>query len=302
MATDLLGWAPYPANKPEGKVRELLKLTTPPTAASFNIRLPAANIPGTLFKDYFMPYAEAHWPYDGATCNCEDLAQALAATYAYLKKLRAEAKLTEELPKMISQAKALSSDSGYITKPLRAVGGLAHGNVRGLPTGSLDGRCYFPNHTFCKFGESYYDPTFGLITNSQEETVQGKITLKLDKLRIRKEPTRTLVYASDTTQPAARFADSWWELDGNGWISAQDWATKTARGILHTRSAELQGVDRALKSFEATGYPAFKGLTTAFQYWIKRDPKEASARNKGGCVNGLARFLGVNGVNYPNVP
>lgn len=304
MATDLLGWKPeMNTNSPAAaKVRALLKLGSRPVAGRpFDFRgLPAA-VPDVLFRDYFMPYAEMYWKYDAGPCNCQDLADALARTYLYVQKVRKESNLVGVMPLPECPVTAIDGARGFITKPrLRAVGGVARGNVMSLAAGALDGRCYFPNHWFCKFGAKYYDPTFGIVSADRRQTVDCVTERAFGQLRI-KDTAPSRLYACDSTRPAPRFSNCWVELDADGWLSAEEWKSRTARDGLHTRSSELKALDGALKAFEDHGFPSLAGLKTAFRTWMDRNPKEATSRNKGGCVNGLAKFLAIPGVNYPVV-
>ena len=298
---NLLGWSIFGGGTP-AIPKAILGLSGVGTSTlPFNINMPANDIPEKLFKDYFMPYARAHWVYDGAECHCQMLGNALMGVFLYIGKLRKD-RVPPNTEAMVPAAVAetLPGPAGFITKPLPALGGIARGNVMAMKTKNPDGRCYFPNHTFCKFGNTYYDPTFNLITANREEAVLYKITTNIGKLRVCKDGTRNLVFAWDPFK-AKNFSDSWYEYNGDGWLSAQEWRTKTARSGVHHRSKELDQLDAALKAFEDTGNRKYIPLKDAFQKWLKNNPHEATARNKAGCVNGLAKFLGVPNVNYPNV-
>jgi hypothetical protein len=301
MPTNLLDWSPYSHGASTDKLRALLKLDDPAPGASFDLNMAPGLIPHALFHTFFMPYAAVHHPYDGPTCNCEDLANALAVTNEYIRKLRTEAEI-DALMANFEQVKALDENDGLITRSdLPVVGGLAHGNIISLATNATDGRCYFPNHTFCRVGARYYDPTFNLDTTNRRECILREVTHKPGKLRICRGQAGLpdLLFAHDTAA-APHFSDSWWEMSADGWISVQDWKIQTSRSR-HKRSSKLKQVDVALQNFEAQGHPALQALHNAFQTWNNDKPNEAKARNKNDCVNGLATFLGIVDVTYPNV-
>ena len=287
-----------------GSTTTNISLPPPP----FTVRMAGTpmEIAKSLFYHKFMPYAEVKWPYEGAACNCEALAEALMTTWLYLKLKRRQEGITTDLP-MMQRATTFDSADGMITKSsptLRAVGGLARGNVRKLGTGAFDGRCLFPNHTFCQFQGTYLDPTFGHLTTNRQDAVGFKLTKKIGTALWHYAGTSgSFIYAIDIGNPAPRFSCSYHELNGTGWISSQDWKTQTARGGFHTRSKDLQAVDTALVAFEAPsgplngGFAALPALQDAFKKWFKNNPHEAKDRNRGGCVNGLAKFLGIPSVN-----
>lgn len=217
----------------------------------------------------------------------------------YVGQLRKTLGVTEPLPQA-TIASSLDKGDGLITKPLDVLGNIAKGNIVLISTMRRDGRCYFPNHTFCKVGNTYYDPTFNLVTPDREAAVQFKISHMIGKIRVGTNTmlNKTFVYAWDP-QKSPGFSDTWYEIKGEGWISAQDWKNKTSR-MGHNRSKELDALDKALKAFEDTGFSKYRPLGEAFKNWFKNNPREAAERNKGGCVNGLAKFLEVPNVSLPN--
>jgi hypothetical protein len=255
--------------------------------APVNLGLPASFLAAKLFELNFMPYAKAHWQYDGSACNCEDLSGALTAVWDYVKTVK-RSRNEPVLPK--AEKVRCIEGNGIITRATRVFAGPARGNVRLQNTGALDGRCLFPVHWVCKIGNTYFDPTYDRTTQNARDIVQREIR-RVTPVLWRSTDNRYL-YARDAQNPAQNFSDSWHEMDARGWISAADWKTKTAR-TLHTRSSDLQRVDTALKAFEDQGATALNALTTAFRTWATNNPKEVSSRNVDDCVGGLGRFLGV---------
>jgi hypothetical protein len=237
-----------------------------------------------LFQNNFMPYARTYWVgYDATYCNCEDLANALIATWVYFKGV----KNMPQLPRA-EKANCVEGD-GMITNAIPVFGGPAHGNVRQQTTGGLDGRCLFPIHWLCKIGFEYFDPTFNRFTSTKDDCVERRLSKWSPNLWVANDGQR--LYLRNLT-PAPQFGDSWDEMDAAGWISAADWTNKTGR-FGHTRSTDLKTLDQALAKFELDGRPALAALRTAFQNWATRNPKEASTRNFNNCVTGLAAFLGI---------
>ena len=255
--------------------------------APLNVNLPPAWLPQKLFTLNFMPYAKSHWAYDGSACNCEDLSSALCAVWDYVKSVK---RAGTEMPLPRAEKVSCLSSGGMITKPNRVFAGPARGNVRLQGTGTTDGRCLFPVHWICRIGLGYYDPTYDRMTTNPKDIVERALTKLTPGLWIAQD--RSFLYARSATDPAPGFSDSWHEMNGAGWSSAQDWKTKTAR-TMHTRSSDLRQVDLKLKSFEDDGASALEALKTAFKNWVARNPKEASSRDVDNCVKGLATFLGV---------
>lgn len=246
-----------------------------------------------LFENNFMPYAIqiAHWGYDGAFCNCQDLADAFLATWVYVKTT----KRPKGLPMDVGTKIEIMGETqhGLITKPWQVASGPARGNVR-VQGGMLDGRCLFPNHTVCQVGTKFYDPTFNKVTNTARECVEREIARGGD----RGAPAfwfsadGRYLYAHNTRLPALRFSDSWQQMDARVWVSSAEWKTKTARDRLHFRSLNLQKVDTALSAYEQQGDDVFQQLKTAFEHWGAQDPKEALNINVDHCVSKLKSFLG----------
>jgi hypothetical protein len=256
--------------------------------APLNVNLPALWLPQKLFTLNFMPYATNHWAYDGSTCNCEDLSNALCAVWDYVKSVKRTGG-ENVLPKA-EKVSCLSTGDGLITKAKPVFAGPAKGNVRLQSTGMTDGRCLFPVHYICKIGGTYCDPTYNQMPSTPTDIVERELKRLTPGLFIAKD--RSFLYARSLADPAPGFTTSWHEMKGAGWISSQDWKTKTAR-TMHTRSTDLQRVDTTLKGFEDEGASALDALKTAFRDWAARNPKETSSRNADNCVSGLATFLGV---------
>lgn len=74
-------------------------------------------------------------------------------------------------------------------------------------------------------------------------------------------------------------------------INAADWKSKTSREW-HYRSGDLEAVDEALDGYDKDQNQAnFKTLQEAFANWYKKNPKEATKRDKDHCVQQLRRQL-----------
>ncbi len=255
--------------------------------APLDVNESAHRLPQKLFTLNFMPYARIHWAYDGSACNCEDLSSALVAVWDYIKS--AKRATSESVLPTVEKVSCLPG-SAMITQAKPVFAGPAAGNVRLQSTGMLDGRCLFPTHYICKIGTSYFDPTYDRMPPRPADIVQRELKKHSPGIFIAKDKSR--LYAFSASTPARGFSDSWHEMDATGWISAMDWKTRTARSI-HSRSRDLQAVDAALQAFEGRqGADALDALKRAFKGWATRNPKEASSRNAGNCVGGLATFLG----------
>ena len=75
-------------------------------------------------------------------------------------------------------------------------------------------------------------------------------------------------------------------------VTFSEWQEKTTRNILHTRSADLSRLDRALAAYEGHVSPAnLRELTDAFANWFSRNPQERTARNVGGVVDRLKGYV-----------
>jgi hypothetical protein len=234
-----------------------------------------------VFSNNFMPYARAHWVYDGRDSNCGDLSEAFIDTWYYIRT-------TKHPQSPLSPAMNHTVPGPLLSAPRNVFAGPACGNVRAVRTGALDRRCIFGNHQMCRIATRYYDPTYNHMDHDPEYFLESKVTT-VGQLRIK--PDFSFVYVRSTTGVTG-FGDSWDEMNGAGWISAADWLIKTAR-TGHTRSRDLQRLDRALAGFEAQGHDGLAELRAAFQNWYDHNDKEASTRNKDGCVIGLKNFLGL---------
>jgi hypothetical protein len=249
--------------------------------AFLDVNIPDAPMARRVFTRHLMPYAKIHWQYDGKDCNCADLAQAMVDVWYYIKS-------TKKPRFALSPAENTTVAGPLIARPLPVFAGPARGNINASGTGELDGRCYFANHSICKIGTTYFDPTYDQISADPQYFVERKVKI-LGALRIATDGS--LLYARNLAA-APKFSDSWDEMPGAGWINAADWRSKTAR-TGHTRSDGLQAVDAKLLDFQNQGSSALKALRTAFTNWYSHNPKEAQTRDKDGCVTGLKTFLGV---------
>lgn len=257
--------------------------------APLNLGLPGHWLVKAFFNNNFMPYAKAHWAYEGSTCHCEDLSNALLAAWDYMKSKRPGG--LDVLPRA-EKVGCPFGGGGIITRALPVFAGPARGNIRRQRTGATDGRCLFPIHYMCKIGASFLDPTYDRITSLLEDCVERRLIKESCPPFFWLAADRHLLYVRNTADPAPGFSDSWQELDTTGWIRADAWKLKTARSG-HTRSSDLQRVDAALLAFESQGASALPGLKTTFKHWADHNPKEAFARNVDNCVGGLAGFLDV---------
>jgi hypothetical protein len=249
--------------------------------AFLDVTLPAAPLAARIFNKHFMPYAKLHWQYDGMRCNCEHLSGALLDTWYYIKT-------TKSPRNVLPPAEVVLVKGPLVARALPIFAGPAKGNINAMNSGNLDGRCYFALHALCKIGTTYFDPTYNQSSFSGEYFVEARVRT-VESLRITEDSK--LLYARNLT-PAPQFSDSWDEMNAKGWISAGDWKIKTAR-TGHYRSKDLENVDTALANFQDQGASGLAALKSAFQQWYSRNSNEADARNRDGCIEGLARFLGV---------
>lgn len=75
-------------------------------------------------------------------------------------------------------------------------------------------------------------------------------------------------------------------------VTYREWIANTSRNMMHFRSADLKELDRRLQTYDGTRTPAnLRLLQEAFDRWYRRNPHEASARNKDSCVQNLKAFL-----------
>jgi hypothetical protein len=72
----------------------------------------------------------------------------------------------------------------------------------------------------------------------------------------------------------------------------QEWYDKTMRGGLHSRSNDLDKVDKALAAFQRLSSPGNRlALVQAFKNWYQRNPKERTSRNKDNIVERLRDYI-----------
>ncbi len=257
-----------------------------------NLTQPAKDLADNLFKHNFLPYATTHWPYNGVNCNCQMLSDALAATWTYIKyQTRTQ---RNDLP-AATLVKCADTGKAVITNKADVLGGIANGNIRLQSTGQTDKRALFENHTVCQIGATFYDPTFMRSTNIKGDCILRILTEKPGDgaIYVARNVPGTLLYVLDKIAMTPGFGSSYHELNGRGWLSAQEWKTKTAR-LARSRSQDLQRVDAALNTFEQQGWSGLLALKTAFTTWAKHNPDEAKGRDADHCVRDMAAFLNIN--------
>ncbi len=254
-------------------------------------KTPANLLAEELFKKNFMPYAKAHWSYQGSQCNCEHLARAFLGTWNYTGFKRKSINARESLPKAsVDKCFGMTQNVGMITRALRVFNGPARGNVRNPATKALDGRCLFPVHYLCKVGTKYFDPTFDRVTSSRDDCVESK--LKRLCLTIWVTEDENCLYERNQ-EKAPGFSDSWNEFKATDWVTYTQWKSLTARSK-HWRSSDLKGVDKALESYEKEkNAKNLSTLKSAFQKWYTKNKNEVAHRNKESCINRLALNLGL---------
>ena len=254
-------------------------------------RGPPATLAQELFSRNFMPYAKTHWAYEGSTCNCEHLARAFHATWDYVAHKRQGLGPRENLGKAaVETCLSTGASGGMISRPFRVFSGPANGNVRNPATGNLDGRCLFPVHYVAKVGNRYFDPTFDRTTMNRDDCVERKIR-RLGPTHWLSQDGQYLYERSERRAP--QFADSWLEFSAGDWVTHDQWMTLTARSG-HLRSGDLKKVDAALETARGGQYAGgVQALKAAFERWYRKNPKEATTRNKESCVTRLALNLGL---------
>lgn len=258
-----------------------------------NLNMPGDWLIRELWNGNLVPYARAHWAYNGATCNCQDLAEAIVATWAYIRTRRSpDAGETSRAEQDTCLAGNALGATGIVCKAMPALGGIARGNVFQGTTGMQDGRALFGDHTIARIGIGYYDLTYVRTTTNKTDIVDSYLGKKVaGTFWFTLNNARMFIRNAALRPPG--FVDSWWEMDSTGFITPQDWAERSGRGTLHTRSKELRELDATLQYFFDNGWVGYLPLKTAFTNWIKKNPKEAKERNARGCVEGLAHFLHV---------
>ena len=251
--------------------------------------LPSSTLAEKLFDNNLLPYAKTHWAYNGITCNCQNLAEAMVASWAYLKTATGRGDMPQA-----SQENCSTQGKSVITINRPVLGGVAKGNIRLQSTGQPDGRCLFANHTVCQIGSEYFDLTYMRRTKDKADCILRDLKTKIgDAIWVVENAPGRLLYVRDAQTTTAGFGDCYHELNGRGWLTAQDWKSKTSR-MGHTRSRDLESMDAALKALEARGWVAFLALKTAFSTWVKHNPDEAKTRDADHCVRDMASFLGIN--------
>lgn len=294
MATNLTGYSGNGA----GNTELVAYILDHPKA--LDLTKSVEEIAKDLFHNHFLPVANQKWKYHGGTCNCQDLAGAFAGLWEYLK-FRESKKKPEQNPRLnLPRCEVVECGDrtrGIITNgALSVLGGIANGNIRAQTSGMLDGRCLFPSHTLCKIDTKFYDPTFMQITSTVNACVQRELGGRLfpNSLMWVTSGAPKKVYINDDNTPTSGFSNCYREVaNAEGWISHQNWITKTSRGGLHTRSLDLHAVDGALKLLETHGWPGYQKLVPAVKKWLQSNPTEAKTRNVDNCVKNLAWFAGI---------
>jgi hypothetical protein len=67
-------------------------------------------------------------------------------------------------------------------------------------------------------------------------------------------------------------------------MTVEVWKRDTDLGRLHSRSKEMEAIDKALKNYHLLGKtePSFIQLKTAFDNWIRSQERGGKASNTGG--------------------
>ncbi|MDD2735372.1 MAG: hypothetical protein PHF56_15650 [Desulfuromonadaceae bacterium] len=259
---------------------------------AIDYNLDPVTLADNLFNNNILPYAKDNWKYHGVTCNCQDLSQAICAVWTYMKTVSGK----KGLP-VASSVNCSDTGRAIITSSKPVLGGIALGNIRVEPGGNTDGRCEFANHTVAQIGAKFYDLTYMRITSNKADCIEYVINanelIGQWLIYIVKPPNKKILYVRDSQTLTPGFGDCYHELNGEGWISCQDWKTKTARGGLHTRSLDLQAVDTCLLNLVNNGWSGYTSLVPTVKRWIKNNPKEVEARNIDNCVVKLAGFVGI---------
>jgi hypothetical protein len=254
--------------------------------APLDVTRPGPLLASALFKGNFIPYAKAHWAFDGSQCNCDDLASALLDAWVYLKSVKRPRNLPELPP---GEKVACLAGGGMVTRVLPFFSGPTQGNVRQARDGQLDGRCLLARHWVLKVGLVHFDAAFNRSANDPAEIVERQITKLAPALWLSKD--KHWLYLRNPNA-APQFSETWDERPARGWLLPPDWAAKTANATA-TRSPELQQVDAALQLVAREGAPGFEPLKHAFAHWYSNHHEDARVRDQDHCVTGLAMFLGV---------